>query len=330
MVVIAHRDAAAQIFSLLLAFCSISGAFGKVWLATDDGKTPYALKTINKRQLLQANQVKGVMREKQIMSSIDHPFILGLIGSFQDEDNLYLLLPLIQGGELFNVIHTDKKDGLTNEASIFYAACVLEALAHLHDRNIVYRDMKPENALIDNKGYCIMVDLGFAKIVVDKTYTLCGTPEYLAPEIIMSKGHDKAVDYWSFGVLIYEMLVGRSPFYLYGTDQVSLFKRIVMVKYSCPAVVNEDAKDLIKRLLTRRQASRIGNLSGGHDDVRKHPWFASLDFKKLNNYEIPAPWVPKLKNPLDASHFEDFSREERQRDHSKPLSSAEQKIFRDF
>ena len=310
---------------------SLSGAFGKVWLAsTKEDNTPYALKTISKRQLIHANQVKGVIREKQIMASIEHPFILPLVGSFQDNEALYLLLPLIQGGELFNVVHTDKRDGISNEASLFYGGCILEALGYLHARNIVYRDMKPENALIDDKGYCIMIDLGFAKIVVDKTYTLCGTPEYLAPEIIMSKGHDKAVDYWSFGVLIYEMLVGRSPFYFYGTDQVSLFKRIVMVKYSCPSSVNDEAKDLIKRLLTRRQASRLGNLSRGHLDVKDHPWFEKLDWDKLNNRKLKAPWVPTISNPLDASHFDDFSREERERETGRPLSSKEQALFDTF
>lgn len=299
-------------------------------VSTHEKKTPYALKTISKRQLIQANQVKGVIREKQIMASIEHPFILPLVGSFQDDDNLYLLLPLIQGGELFNVVHTDKQDGISNDSSIFYGACILEALGHLHNRNIVYRDMKPENALIDGKGYCIMVDLGFAKIVTDKTHTLCGTPEYLAPEIIMSKGHDKAVDYWSFGVLIYEMLVGRSPFYFYGTDQVSLFKRIVMVKYSCPSTVNDDAKDLIKKLLTRRQSARLGNLSRGYLDVKEHPWFASMDFKKLNKYKLKAPWVPTIKNPLDSSHFEDFSREEREQETGRALTSKEQTLFGEF
>lgn len=307
------------------------GAFGKVWLAsTTESSTPYALKTISKRQLIQANQVKGVVREKQIMASIEHPFILPLVGSFQDADALYLLLPLIQGGELFNVVHTDKRDGISNEASLFYGGCILEALGYLHARNIVYRDMKPENALIDDQGYCIMIDLGFAKIVVDKTYTLCGTPEYLAPEIIMSKGHDKAVDYWSFGVLIYEMLVGRSPFYFYGTDQVSLFKRIVMVKYSCPSSVNDEAKDLIKRLLTRRQASRLGNLSRGHLDVKDHPWFEKMNWDKLNNRKLKAPWVPNISNPLDSSHFDDFSREERERETGRPLSSKEQALFDAF
>jgi len=300
-------------------------------LATSgDSTTPYALKTLSKRQLIEANQVKGVLREKQIMSSIDHPFILGLIGSFQDEQNLYMLLPLIQGGELFSVIHTDERDGVNSDAAKFYASCILEALGHLHDRNIVYRDMKPENALINERGYCIMVDLGFAKIVVDKTYTLCGTPEYLAPEIIMSKGHDKAVDYWAFGVLIYEMLVGRSPFYFHGTDQISLFKRIVMVKFTFPTHTPEDAVDLVKKLLTRRQTARLGNLSRGHLDVKDHPWFSTVDFKKLNNFEIPAPWVPKITNAMDSSYFEDFSREEREVDRSRPLNAKEQKAFELF
>jgi protein kinase A len=293
-------------------------------------QVPYALKTINKRQLIDANQVRGVLREKQIMASIEHPFILPLIGSFQDETNLYLLLPLIQGGELFNVVHTNKRDGISNADSMFYGGCILEALGHLHARSIVYRDMKPENALIDAKGYCIMVDLGFAKIVMDKTYTLCGTPEYLAPEIIMSKGHDKAVDYWSFGVLVYEMLVGRSPFYLQGTDQMSLFKRIVMVKYSCPSVVDDKAEDLIKGLLTRRQTSRLGNLSRGYLDVKEHAWFKGLDFNKLLNYELKSPWIPSIRDPLDASHFDNFSREEKENDRGRPISSKEQELFRSF
>jgi len=307
------------------------GAFGKVWLATSrDTKKPYALKTITKRQLIEAGQVKGVMREKQIMASIEHPFILPLVGSFQDEDFLFLLIPFVSGGELFNVVHTDQRDGLDNNASQFYGGCILQALGYLHARNIVYRDMKPENALIDNDGYCIMIDFGFAKIVVDKTYTLCGTPEYLAPEIIMSKGHDKAVDYWSFGVLLYEMLVGQSPFYLYGTDQVSLFKRIVMVKYQCPAYVSDDAKDVIKKLLTRRQASRFGNLSRGHLDIMEHPWFNSLDFEKLNQRKIKAPWKPKTTNPLDSRNFDDFSKAEREKHRGKPLSEKEQKLFVGF
>jgi cAMP-dependent protein kinase regulator len=200
------------------------GTFGKVWLVSHKRTgTPYALKQLSKREIIGHHQVEGVIREKNIMASIEHPFVVNLVATFQDERFLFMLIELVQGGELFSVIHTETRDGIPNGNSRFYAACILESLSHLHYRGICYRDLKPENILIDSKGYCVLVDLGFAKVVTDKTYTLCGTPEYLAPEIILSKGHDKGVDYWAFGVLIYEMLVGRSPFYSYGTDQVSLF-----------------------------------------------------------------------------------------------------------
>jgi protein kinase A len=310
------------------------GTFGKVWLVSHKktGK-PYALKMLNKRVIIENNQVEGVIREKNIMTSIDHPFVITLISTFQDDKHLYMLLELVQGGELFSVIHTESRDGIPNPNSRFYAACILESLAHLHHRHITYRDLKPENILIDALGYCVLVDLGFAKIVMDKTYTLCGTPEYLAPEIILSKGHDKGVDYWAFGVLIYEMLVGRSPFYSYGTDQVSLFKRIVQVKYSFPpgAVVNEIAQDLIQRLIVCRQSNRFGCLARADMDIRDHAWFSVISTEKLLQKQIPAPWVPQIKDPLDASHFDSYKHVENEGPSNKPaLSSGQQDLFKDF
>mmetsp|Transcript_31308 Transcript_31308/g.65477 ORF Transcript_31308/g.65477 Transcript_31308/m.65477 type:complete len:719 (+) Transcript_31308:1083-3239(+) len=310
------------------------GTFGKVWLVSHKKSgIPYALKMLNKREIIGHHQVEGVIREKNIMSSIDHPFVVNLICTFQDDRHLYMLIELVQGGELFSVIHTETRDGIPNANSRFYAACILESLSHLHHRHITYRDLKPENILIDALGYCVLVDLGFAKIVMDKTYTLCGTPEYLAPEIILSKGHDKGVDYWAFGVLIYEMLVGRSPFYSYGTDQVSLFKRIVQVKYSFPpgGVVNEVAQDLIQRLIVRRQANRFGCLARGDMDIRDHAWFGVINTDKLLNKKIPAPWIPQIKDPLDASHFDSYRHVENEAPSNKPgLSSNQQDLFRDF
>lgn len=310
------------------------GTFGKVWLVSHKPSgVPYALKMLNKREIIGHHQVEGVIREKNIMTSINHPFVVNLICTFQDDKHLYMLIELVQGGELFSVIHTETRDGIPNANSRFYAACILESLAHLHHRHITYRDLKPENILIDALGYSVLVDLGFAKIVMDKTYTLCGTPEYLAPEIILSKGHDKGVDYWAFGVLIYEMLVGRSPFYSYGTDQVSLFKRIVQVKYSFPpgGVVNEVAQDLIQRLIVRRQSNRFGCLARADMDIRDHAWFGVISTEKLLKKQIPAPWIPKIKDPLDASHFDSYRHVENEPPSNKPgLSSGQQDLFRDF
>lgn len=310
------------------------GTFGKVWLVNSKKSgISYALKMLAKREIIGHHQVEGVIREKNIMSSISHPFVVNLISTFQDARSLYMLIEIVQGGELFSVIHTETRDGVPNANARFYAACILESLSHLHHRHICYRDLKPENVLVDKKGYGVLVDLGFAKIVVDKTYTLCGTPEYLAPEIILSKGHDKGVDYWAYGILIYEMLVGRSPFYTYGSDQVSLFKRIVQVKYGYPqqVQVTELAQDLIARLIVRRQANRFGCLARGDIDIRDHPWLAVIDTDKLLNKKIPAPWVPQIKDPLDTSHFDSYRHVENEPQSHKPhLSSHQQELFRDF
>lgn len=310
------------------------GTFGQVWLVKHKKSgLPYGLKQLDKREIMGHHQIEGVLREKNIMASLDHPFIIDLVSTYQDESQLMMLIDLVQGGELFSVIHTEKRDGIPNGNARFYAACILEALSHLHCRNIAYRDLKPENVLIDQWGYCVLVDLGFAKVVVDKTYTLCGTPEYLAPEIILSKGHDKGVDYWAYGALIYEMVVGASPFYSEGTDQVSLFKRIVQASFEFPedGVVQDQAQDLIKRLLMQRHSERLGCLACGEEDIRIHKWFNVINVDKLLKKQFPTPWVPKIKNPLDASHFESYTDLENELPpKSRLLTTAEQVAFKDF
>eukprot|EP00566_Odontella_aurita_P000411 CAMPEP_0113529652 /NCGR_PEP_ID=MMETSP0015_2-20120614/2512_1 /TAXON_ID=2838 /ORGANISM="Odontella" /LENGTH=868 /DNA_ID=CAMNT_0000428305 /DNA_START=333 /DNA_END=2939 /DNA_ORIENTATION=+ /assembly_acc=CAM_ASM_000160 len=311
------------------------GTFGKVWLVskkTDKKKEAFALKIQNKRDLLEYNQVDGVLREKNVMASIDSPFVIKLVNTYQDAKFIYMLLKLVQGGELFSVLHTDSRDGVSEMDSKFYAAGILEGLSYMHNRHILYRDLKPENVLVDERGYTVIVDLGFAKIVMDKTYTLCGTPLYLAPEVILSRGHDKGADYWSWGVLIYEMIVGVTPFYDHGIEQLELFKKIVQGRFIFPrSLMSTEARDIVRKLLTVRPSNRLGVLAGGDRDIRGHPWFADFDFDAMMNKEIKAPWVPKLKDPLDVSNFDNWDHLDTPPDKKqKALNVKEQDMFKDF
>lgn len=308
------------------------GGFGKVWLVeSKTNGSPFALKEINKRRLLDAKQERSVMREKELLGLLHHPFILDLVAAFQDTNNLYLVLPLIQGGELFNKVKQGR--GLRNDHAAFYAAGIIEALGHFHHRRIAYRDMKLENVLINSKGYPVICDLGFSKVIVDKSYTFCGTPEYLAPEIIMSKGHNHAVDYWSFGVLVYEMIAGRSPFSQPGQAQMDMFKRIVLVQYEFPRLISLTGQDLIKNLLVRQVHDRLGAQSRGHYDITEHAWFkeAGINYKNLLQHKITPPWLPEIKNPFDASNFDDWAQAEKETNSlGMPLTAEEQAVFKDF
>ena len=317
-----------------------TGAFGKVWLVSKKGdpSTAFALKTISKRQLLDTRQEKGVVREKEFLESLHHPFILHLVSSFQDEVLLYLLLPLIPGGELFSVLQRNKDRkllrGLPETWAGFYSGCILEALSHFTQRKVAYRDLKLENVLIDADGYCIVVDLGFAKVVTDKTFTLVGTPEYLAPEIILSKGHNYAADYWALGILIYELMAGKTPFYSRGSSQVDMFKRIVLMKYSFPPFMSDEAKDIVEKLLQRNPSKRLGNLSNGPIDVKTHPFYnaTGVSFSDLLDKKATAPWVPETADPLSASmqNYDDFSMAEKEVNHDRRLSPQEQEMFQNF
>lgn len=309
-----------------------SGTFGQVWLVGLNGtKNLYALKVQKKKELISHHQVDSVLREKMIMSFIDHPFIITLINAYQDKRSLYMLMRLVQRGELFSVIHTHTHDGLSESSAKFYAAGVLEGLSYMHRRHIVYRDLKPENVMLDCDGYTVIVDLGFAKIVPDKTYTLCGTPLYLAPEVIQCRGHDKGADHWSFGVMIYEMIIGVTPFMDWdeNLDQVTLFGRIIDGKISLSSrKMIKDAKDLLKRILVPSPVRRLGSFAGGDKDIRDHPWFADIDFERLSKKETKAPVIPKTRDPLDEGETWPVEYLE---DNTLPLPTAdEQKLFEGF
>ena len=285
-----------------------SGTFGRVSLVQNKKSTDqvYALKAMIKSEIEAHKQQQNVMNEKELMLQCNHTFVLRLFKTFKDTRRLYMLLEFVQGGELFTVLHTPRGDGVPDASAKFYGAGVILALAHLHQKDIAYRDMKPENCLVDSQGYPKLVDFGFAKVIKNsKSYTLCGTPEYLAPEIVLGRGHDKGVDYWAFGILLYEMEAGYSPFSdAQGMDQVVICRNIVNGKLLFPRNFNSDCKDLVKKLLMRDPVTRLGNLRGGVEEIKQHKWFKTFDFDKMLSRAMTAPWVPKIKGKMDTSNFD--------------------------
>jgi len=291
-----------------------AGTFGRVTLVQDvPSKKVYALKTLLKSEIVQHKQQANVINEKNVMMSCNHPFILRLFQTFKDPRRLYMLLEFVQGGELFSVLHTPSNDGVPDPQAKFYGAGVLLALSYMHSKNIAYRDMKPENCLVDSLGYPKVVDFGFSKVIEDnKSYTLCGTPEYLAPELVLSKGHTKAVDVWAYGILLYEMEAGYSPFSdPEGNDQTKICRNIVNGRLTFPRNFNPLCKELVQGLLIRDVNNRLGNLKGGCDDIKSSAWFKDFDFHAYMNKKIKAPWLPKIKNELDTSCFDPYDADER-------------------
>ena len=308
------------------------GTFGKVWLVSRKvgGKIEaYALKVQRKRQLIQYSQVEGVIREIKLMSKLDHPFILGLVNMYHDSTTVMMLLNLVQGGELYSLMKRYKNMALPERDAKFYSAGILEGLHYMHYHSIIYRDLKPENVLIGTDGYPVIVDLGFAKEVKGKTFTLCGTPWYIAPEVILGRGHDKACDYWSWCVLVHELVTGDTPFQEHGIDQMTLFKGIVKGDYRISHRAGVVAQDLIKNILVVKPQYRLGNLSGGCKDIKMHAWLKDVDFNKMSKKVFRAPWTPSVKDPLDADAFDNLDHVAKD-EKEKPLDAAEQKQFEEL
>lgn len=308
-----------------------SGTFGRVKMVRHKPTGAlYALKVLNKASVVAYKQQRNVLNEKLMMAQCDHPFLLKLYTTYKDPARLYLLIEFVQGGELFTYLHsTSSSPGrLLNDHARFYASHVLMALEYLHERCIVYRDLKPENLLIDPDGYLKVVDFGFAKMVDDRTYTLCGTTEYLAPELVLGKGHNRGVDYWALGILIYEMVVGHSPFAGSSqTDQMQICRNIVKEKVEFPAGVSSSCRDIILKLLQRDPTKRLGLIHGGARAIRSHPWFAKLDWDAMLKKKIDAPYRPKFANADDASRFGKFNDHDEEIPEYKPDDTEWDKDF---
>lgn len=268
----------------------------------------YALKMLNISQVIKLRQVDHVKNEKNCLFEIVNPFIVQLFWTHRDENYLYMLLEYVPGGELFTYLRNAHK--FENDKALFYAAEIVSALAGLHEKDIIYRDMKPENVLIDTQGHVKLTDFGFAKKVKDRTWTLCGTPEYLAPEIIQSKGHGKAVDWWSLGILVYEMLAGFPPFF--DENPFDIYRKILENRLEFPRHFESNARDLIKRLLVDDRTRRLGCLRKGSQDVKEHKWFSTRGFTwdDVYNRKLRPPILPIVNHPGDHQNFEDFDDDE--------------------
>ena len=281
------------------------GTFGKVCLVQyKPTKEYYAMKSLKKDVLLDMDQVQSTILEKKILQSLDHPFLVGMVFCFQTEERIYFIMPFIRGGELFQHLRTEKF--FKEDKARFYAASMGIALEYLHNHGIVYRDIKPENILIGEDGYLKLIDFGMAKMLKgnEKAMSFCGTPEYLAPEIITGEGHNRAADWWSYGILLFEMLCGIPPFYCENTERMYDLITNAELRFPKRIQLSENAKDLIKKLLIKKQDKRLG-VEKGFEEIKSHPFFQGFDFNALLAKKLEAPFIPVLKDSLDVGNFDE-------------------------
>mmetsp|Transcript_41842 Transcript_41842/g.64005 ORF Transcript_41842/g.64005 Transcript_41842/m.64005 type:complete len:457 (-) Transcript_41842:45-1415(-) len=287
------------------------GSFGKVFLVqkVQDGRV-FAMKSLRKDVILDYDQIESTLLEKEILLKADHPFLVGMEYVFQTEQKIFFVMKFVRGGELF--MHLRKARQFSEDRAKFYAITVALSLGHLHSQKIIYRDLKPENILMGEDGYVCLTDFGLAKILDqnEQAYSFCGTPEYLAPEILDEKGHSFPVDWWALGILTYEMIVGFPPFYTGSPNNQKMYDLIKTKPVFFPdakkhgIAMSANCKDFINKCLSKNPAERLGT----NTDVKEiigHPWFSDINFDKLLAKQVDPEFKPKLtKNPLDVSNFD--------------------------
>ncbi|KAK1659540.1 kinase-like domain-containing protein [Colletotrichum godetiae] len=280
------------------------GSFGKVMqVRKKDTNRIYALKTIRKAHIISRSEVAHTLAERSVLAQINNPFIVPLKFTFQSPEKLYFVLAFVNGGELFH--HLQKEQRFDVNRSRFYTAELLCALECLHGFNVIYRDLKPENILLDYQGHIALCDFGLCKLDMkdeDRTNTFCGTPEYLAPELLMGQGYNKTVDWWTLGVLLYEMLTGLPPFYDENTNE--MYRKILSEPLHFPGhdVVPPAAKDLLTKLLNRDPKERLG--ANGSAEIKAHPFFHAIDWRKLLQRKYEPAFKPNVVDALDTANFD--------------------------
>lgn len=284
------------------------GTFGQVYqVKKKDTHRIYAMKVLSKKVIIQKKEIAHTLGERNILvrtAMAASPFIVGLKFSFQTPTDLYLVTDYMSGGELF--WHLQKEGRFQEARAKFYIAELILALQHLHQHDIVYRDLKPENILLDANGHIALCDFGLSKANLsqnDTTNTFCGTTEYLAPEVLLDEqGYTKMVDFWSLGVLVFEMCCGWSPFYAEDTQQ--MYKNIAFGKVRFPRdALSTEGRNFVKGLLNRNPKHRLG-ANGDANELMEHPFFSDVDWEAMNRKEVIPPFKPKLKSDTDTSNFD--------------------------
>ncbi|XP_011555624.3 ribosomal protein S6 kinase 2 beta isoform X1 [Plutella xylostella] len=306
------------------------GSFGKVFLVRKvsgpDTGTLYAMKVLKKATLKVRDRERTKM-ERNILVEMGHPFIVKLHYAFQTAGKLYLILDFLRGGDLFSRL--SKEVMFTEEDVKFYLAELALALEHVHQLGIIYRDLKPENILLDADGHIALTDFGLSKLPADsdKTYSFCGTVEYMAPEVVNRKGHTFAADWWSFGVLMFEMLTGNLPFH--GATRHDTMTQILKAKLAMPSNLSEEAQSLLRALFKRTPQNRLG--ANSIEDIKKHEFFASIDWEALLKKEVTPPFRPAVSRADDAFYFDsEFTCRTPRDSPGVPASANAHELFRGF
>nr|XP_048277084.1 ribosomal protein S6 kinase alpha-2 isoform X2 [Myodes glareolus] len=309
------------------------GSYGKVFLVRkvtgSDAGQLYAMKVLKKATLKVRDRVRSKM-ERDILAEVNHPFIVKLHYAFQTEGKLYLILDFLRGGDLFTRL--SKEVMFTEEDVKFYLAELALALDHLHGLGIIYRDLKPENILLDEEGHIKITDFGLSKEAIDhdkRAYSFCGTIEYMAPEVVNRRGHTQSADWWSFGVLMFEMLTGSLPFQ--GKDRKETMALILKAKLGMPQFLSVEAQGLLRALFKRNPCNRLGAGIDGVEEIKRHPFFVTIDWNKLYRKEIKPPFKPAVGRPEDTFHFDpEFTARTPTDSPGVPPSANAHHLFRGF